>query len=43
MKSLYCFGATRIRADYSRHVLRAMVQGFAPLSLRSFVAVAAVI
>lgn len=41
MESLYCFGASRIRADYSRHVLRAMVQGFSPLSMRAFVAVAA--
>jgi len=37
MKHLPIYNAAAIRADYSRHVLRAMLQGFAPLSLRAFV------
>lgn len=37
------FTSTKIRVAYSYHVLRAQLQGFAPLSLRSFVAVAAII
>ena len=41
MKNLMCFKATAIRADDSRHVLRAMFQGFDALSLSQFVAVAA--
>lgn len=40
MKNLYCFKSGAIRADYSRHVLRAMREGFAPLSLRQFVGIA---
>ena len=40
MRTLMCFKASRIRADYSRHVLRAMLQGFDALSLSQFVAVA---
>jgi hypothetical protein len=41
VKNLFCFKATKIRADYSAHVLRSMLQGFEPLSLSGFVAVAA--
>ena len=41
MKTLMCFKASRIRADYSRHVLRAMFQGFDALTLSQFVVVAA--
>jgi hypothetical protein len=41
MQTLYCFGASRIRADYSHHVLRAMQNGFTPVSLSKFVAMAA--
>lgn len=37
------FKATRIRTEYSFHVLRAQLQGFSPLSLRAFVAFAAAI
>jgi hypothetical protein len=37
MKNLNCFKAGAIRAAYSRHVLRSMVDGFAPVSLRTFV------
>jgi hypothetical protein len=41
VKTLYVYKATKIRADYSAHVLRSMFQGFKPLSLAGFVAVAA--
>lgn len=41
MKNLFCFRAGAIRAQYSRHVLRAHAQGFAPMSLPRFVAIAA--
>lgn len=37
------FTATTIRASYSYHVLRATLQGFKPLTLRSFVSIAAAI
>ena len=41
MKNLFCYRARAIRADYSRHVLRAMRQGFAPMALGQFITVAA--
>jgi hypothetical protein len=37
MENLNCFKAGAIRAAYSRHVLRSMTEGFAPVSLRAFV------
>ena len=43
METTYNTGAARIRADYSRHILRATLQGFAPLSLRQFVATLAAV
>ena len=41
MKTLYIYKASRIRADYSRHALRSMFQGFNALTLQQFCAVAA--